>query len=183
VQKQKRRLPPDPVRPITADKVREIIEGLEGRYVVPSDDDMARLAAVYTGMQYCNLPPEQEFRDFPIRLLDVLGNEMIIPTPLWPPGVRPCDWNDRTRADGTIIGHLRVEVKTWRDLAADMAAEFRRAMEPPNPGRRFGNKYAVPQFLKEVIPLIFSDQKPSVGTIWQQLARPYKRKRLKKRIR
>jgi hypothetical protein len=171
--------PPNPIRPITIDKVREIIEGLKGRYVVPLDDDMARLAAVYTGMQYSNLPPEQEFPGFPIRLLDVLGNEVIIRAPLFPPGVIPCDWEDRAP-----FGHPRyVKPTTWNDLADDMAAEFRRAMEPTNRGRRFGKKYAVAQFLEKVIPLIFPDQKPSHGTIWQQLARPYKRRRPRKRIR
>jgi hypothetical protein len=171
--------PPNPIRPITIDQVREIIEGLKGRYVVPSDDDMARLAAVYTGMQYCNLPPGEEFPGFPIRLLDVLGNEVIIREPLFPPGVIPCDWEDRAP-----FGHPRyVKPTTWNDLADDMAAEFRRAMEPTNPGRSFGNKYVVAQFLEKVIPLIFADQKPSDRTIWQQLARPYKRKRPRERIR
>ena len=174
--------PPNPIRPITAEQVREIIEGLKGRYVVPSDDDMARLAAVCTGIQYCNLPPGEEFPGFPIRLLDVLGNEVVIRAPLWPPGCLPFDWDKRARADGTIIGHPRVEEKTWHDLAPDMAAEFRRAMKPTNPGRRFGNKYAVAKFLEKVIPLIFSDQKPSDRTVWQQLTRPYKRKRPRKRI-
>jgi hypothetical protein len=172
--------PPVRVEPITADQLRGIIEGLGERYVVPSDDDMARLAAVYTGMQYCNLPPGEEYPGFPIRLLDVRGNEVIIQAPLWPPGVRPCDWDDRAFA----FGHPRFEKPTnWNDLAADMAAEFRRAMEPTNPRRSFGKKYVVAQFLEKVIPLIFADQKPSDRTIWQQLARPYKRKRLRKRIR
>jgi hypothetical protein len=173
------RAPPDPIRPITVEQVREIIAGLGDNYVAPSYDDMARLAAVYTGLQYCNLPPGEEFPGFPLHLLDVRGNEVIIQAPLFPPGVIPCDWDDRAP-----FGHPRyVKPTTWNDLADDMAAEFRRAMKPTNPGRRFGKKYAVARFLEKVIPLIFSDQKPSTTTIWQQLTQPYKRKRPRKRIR
>jgi hypothetical protein len=171
------RAPPDALRPVTVGRVRGIIKKVLGsRYVDPSDDDVARLAAVYTGMQYCNLPPEQEFPGFPIHLLDVLGNEVIIRAPLWPPGVRPCDWDDRA------FGHPRHFKKGWHDLAPDMVAEFRRMMKPTNPGRRFGNKYAVARFLEEMIPLVIGER-PSAATIGQELKQPYQRKRPRKRLR
>jgi hypothetical protein len=171
-------MPPFVARPpITVTQVRGIIEDLEGRYVVPSGDDIARLAAVYTGMQYCNLPPEQEFPGFPIRLLDVLGNEVIIRAPLWPPGVRPCDWDDRP------FGHPRFEKLTnWLVLAHDMAAEFRRMMKPTNPHRKFGDKYAVARFLEKMIPLV-TGETPARSTIERHLKKPYRRKRPRKRIR
>jgi hypothetical protein len=169
--------PPDAVRPVTVERVREMIRGLGGSYVDPSADDMARLAAVYTGMQYCNLHPEQEFPGFPIRLLDVLGNEVIIRAPLFPPGERPCDWDDRA------FGHPRFEKPTnWHDLAPDMASEFRQMMKPTNPGRRFGNKYAVARFLKKMIPLV-TGETPSAATIGQELKQPYQRKRPRTRAR
>jgi hypothetical protein len=158
--------------------VREIVAGLGKQYRSPLDDDMARLAAVLTGMQYCNLPPEKEFPGFPMRLLDVLGNEVIIRAPLFPPGVIPCDWEDRAP-----FGHPRyVKPTTWHDLASDMAAEFRRAMEPTNRGRRFGNRFAVARFLEKVIPLV-TGETPSDVTVGQWLTQPRQRKRPRERIR
>jgi hypothetical protein len=177
--------PPNPIRPITIEQVRGIIKGLGGRYVTPSDDDMARLAAVYTGMQYRNLPPEEEFPGFPIRLLDVGGNEVIIRRPLFPPGVHPFDWDKRA------FGHPRHFEIGWKDpwpaetdpsLAHNMAAEFRRAMDPTNPGRSFGDKYAVARFLEKIIPLV-TGETPARRTIERHLKKPYQRKRPRKRIR
>ena len=166
--------PSDTVRPITVAQVREIIAGLGGRYVAASGDDMARLAAVYTGMQYCNLPLEQEFPGFPIRLLDVLGNEVVIRAPLWPPGIRPCDWEDRA------FGHPRFEKPVnWHDLAPQMAAEFRRAMKPTNLRRK---RFPVAHFLEKAIPLV-TGETPSAITIRQWLKQPYQRNRPRKRIR
>jgi hypothetical protein len=162
--------------PITAKRLRKIIKGL-GDYEVPFADDLAVFAAVLTGMQYCNLPLEQEFSGFPIRLLDVRGNKVIIRAPLWPPGVHPCDWDDRA------FGHPRFEKPTnWLDLAPDMEAAFLKAMKPTNPRRKFGKRFAVARFLEEVIPLI-TGETPSAATIGQQLIQPRKRKRPRKRVR
>ena len=100
-------VPSDDLQPITAEQLRKIIEGLESRCKVPPVDELAVLAAALTGLQYCNLPPDQEWdRDFPTRVTDVTSRRDTVRKTS--PRLRPTfDIDERTRDDGTTIGHPR----------------------------------------------------------------------------
>lgn len=161
-------VPSDDLQPITAEQLRKIIEGLESRCKVPPVDELAVLAAALTGLQYCNLPPDQEWdRDFPTRVTDVTSRRDTVRKTS--PRLRPTfDIDERTRDDGTTIGHPRHDEKDWRDLAPDIAARFRRVY----PGQEFGDRGGpVARFAAAVIPLIFPGQNPDADTVGQYLAR------------
>jgi hypothetical protein len=164
-----------PARIITPAEVSDwLTKSLGARDRFPGEPELAALAAELTGYQYCNILPEREFKDFPIRVTDVLGNAYDIKAPLWP-GDPPFDWGKRA------FGHPRHFKKTWHDLVPDLAAAFRKALRLANPGRRFGH-YAIASFLEQAIFRI-TGETPSAATIGRELAGPRPRKRPRKRLR
>jgi hypothetical protein len=176
---------------ITVDELREIIAPLLDPHQdkMPKEPELSVLAATLTGGQYCNLPPEEEFKalGFPMRLTDVLGNEYVIKAPLWPdhPPVdwvyqKPVDWEDRKRSDGnTHFGHPRPYRKDWRDITDDIVAALQKAMGKANPERKYsrGSNFVI-DFVFAVSPRILS--RPwSRSVVKQWLVQPYPRKRRK----
>jgi hypothetical protein len=173
--------------PTVLDRLRKIFADLDERYNPPSDNDMAVLAAAVTGMQFLDLPPEQEF---PVWGIDVLGRELR--APLWPNGKLPFDWNERG------FGHPRYRPTTWHDLVSeeqangtrrlappfqscpDLIGRLRKTMAPTNPGAVLDNSF-IADFLEKVIPHV-TGETPSALTIWQWLRQPHKRKRGRRRI-
>lgn len=158
--------PPPHVAPITTGQLRKIIAGLGKRYCPPSANELAVLAAVLTGMQSCNLIDDLgQGPEFFTRVEDVKGGPARIHKE--PP------WLQLTfDADKRAIGHPRRRKKTWRDLAPDIAAEFRKAMRPTNLHEPFRDRDGpVAAFVAAVVPLIFPDQRPSAGAVGQCLAR------------
>jgi hypothetical protein len=169
---------------ITPAEVRDwLTKSLGARDRFPGEPELAVLAAELTGYQYCNILPEQEFKDFPIRVTDVLGNVYDIKAPLWP-GDPPVDWDKRVFDDPRrrAFGHARRFRRTWHDLVPDLAAAFRKALRPANPDRQFGLNYAIASFLEQAIPRI-TGETPSAATIGRELAGPRPRKRPRKRLR
>jgi hypothetical protein len=167
---------------ITVDELREIIAPLldPQQDKMPEEPELSVLAATLTGMQYYNLPPEEEFKalGFPMRLTDVLGNEYVIKAPLWPDRP-PVDWEDRKRPDGTGFGHPRPYRKDWRDITDDIVAALQKAMVKANPKRKYsrGSNFVI-DFVFAVSPRILS--RPwSRSVVKQWLVQPYPRKRRK----
>jgi hypothetical protein len=159
------RAPPDAgtVQPITADKLRKIIEGLQCH--VPSDDKLSVAAAMLTGMQSCNLDPCQEWGDYRV---EERGRARIETVPSW--------LRLTFDADKRAIGHPRKKKKGWRDFASDIADLFRGMMEEANPGQGFGDRDGpLADFVAAVIPLIFPNEEPSGSAVGQCLARRRKR--------
>jgi hypothetical protein len=152
--------PPDAVRPITAEKLREIIRGLGSRYTMPPpDSELVAVASELTKMQRCNDPPAgwwENPKDFSIQ---VKGGAVRVQTPVWLQGAF---------ARGQAEPPWTRRKKNWGDLAPDIAAHFRQLY----PGRKFGDRDGtVALFVAEVIRLVLPNQKPSVRAVGLRLAR------------
>jgi hypothetical protein len=172
--------------PITVKELLKIFAGSEV-FKRQHDRDLALgrkaelplLAAILTGLQYCDFLPEEEFKGFPAHVTDVLGNEHTIKAPLLP-DPPPFDWDARSRYDdvsGKLVqsafGHPRRFEKKWHDddIKLRIRDEFHKAM-----GRKFSDKHATARFLFVMIPRI-TGERPSLDTIASELVQPRLRKR------
>jgi hypothetical protein len=164
--------PAGPLQPITTKRLREIFLELGWEKMMPPDDKLQRLAAIYTGLQDCDLPPEplspEPEKNYPTQI-DAFGNRVQLPLL----GPVPFDWHLRG------IGHPRyAQPTTWPYLVDEhsMVVDFHTAI-----GRKLGTR-ATARFLERVIPLITREM-PSATTIRQYLATSSYRKRKRKRKR
>lgn len=164
--------PPDTVRPIAVEQVREIIEGL--KYPLPTSDKLSEMAALLTGMQSCNRDPVVELASEPeVRVKGVVvgrdrvtrltGKETVTRVPVH---LRFAF----ARGDMKHWGKRRQ--RGWRDFAPDIAARFRQAMKGVGPDLPLGDRDGpVASFVAAVVPLAFPGQRPSAGAVGQLLAR------------
>jgi hypothetical protein len=82
-------IPPSaPTEPVTVEELRKILVELGHGEIMPADDKLKVLADVYTATQYRDLPPEQEWKNYPT-LIDALGNRVQLPLL----GPAPFDWH------------------------------------------------------------------------------------------
>jgi hypothetical protein len=150
--------PPDAIRPITIERVREIIR--DAGLHAPAEDELSVLVAMLAGMQSrCNRDPLAELASEPA-VVDARGRVTKVPVHLRFAFARGDmrHWGDR---------------KTWHNFAPEVAVQLQPMMKKANPdGPKFCDRDGpLPELIADMLQLVFPDQEITASAVGQYVAR------------
>jgi hypothetical protein len=177
----------------TVDWLREVIRFLAGRYKVPSDYELARLAALLNGIDAAyknstNLALAIEAR----HAVWVLGRFFDVGKPVYEEGeIAPSYETDprianlvremeaHAHAMGMTAGGMMRPYESFRDFDHFIAHGFQMALRTSNPGKKIGlftNTGPIARLTNEAIGAI-TGKKPGAYNVGQHLKQPDRKKR------